>query len=538
MPELVKATLTELDGDLSRPGELSPPMDVQLNPASLRLSINSPTDGGKTLTRPQHQHLGAGSRTLSMELVFDTADEGTTGEPRPVTERTAMVERFLLPRRAGDRTIDPPPRVRFAWGSLTVEGVVDSLSIDIDHFAANGTPLRARCSLTIREQDASLELRESSSPGRAAARAPTPTTAAAGVPGLFGGSFGGGGITASARVGVAIGGESLADFSARMGLDPSAWRGLAAGLDATLSLEAGAEIGFSASAGLGAGLGATAGLASGVSADASASLFASFGVDADPALERGAAAWGGSDAGLGGGAVTRSGSRRSASTSVTAGGGSTAGLGLSAAGGLQSAIESVKTVYAEAAARTARSAFADPAAGTVAGASRTLPDTAGVALAGSATARSAATGTVAPAGARRQAGAAAAVPAAAGTTPPLPRPGPPEQPRTPLKDTGLPGAGRRPAPAPAPPRADPRAVTFGLGVPLRPTRGEAAGSRARGSLGLPPISDDPQVPPWQALPASAATAAEPGRAERRSALECLCLCPPRRRGPGSPRGSS
>ncbi len=57
------------------------------------------------------------------------------------------------------------------------------------------------------------------------------------------------------RTGTALGGESAADFAARMGLDPSTWKSFSAGIDNPLSLDAGLQIDFSSSASNGSGLG-------------------------------------------------------------------------------------------------------------------------------------------------------------------------------------------------------------------------------------------------------------------------------------------
>ena len=49
---------------------------------------------------------------MSFDLVFDTADEGTTDGPVPVTTQTQIVEKFVRPQRrhAGRQS---PPRVQF-----------------------------------------------------------------------------------------------------------------------------------------------------------------------------------------------------------------------------------------------------------------------------------------------------------------------------------------------------------------------------------------------------------------------------------------
>jgi len=431
MPELRKATLTEISSD-DPPRELSSPVEVQFNPTTLRLALSNQVEGGDTQARQSRQYLGSSSTTLTLDLVFDTADEGDTAQPRSVREKTAIVEKFVLPRGEGANK-QAPPKLRFQWGTLVIDGLVDSVNIDFDHFAADGTPLRAKVSLAIQEQDARYQFLAAGPGANPAGNTPTPTQAASGgAPGTAG--------SGRDRVGAALAGESAADFAARMGLDPSAWRGLAAGLDATLSLQAGVEIGFSASVGATLGVG----LSAGVSAGATASVEASVGLAA--------------------GGPTTAAARANPTQS--------AGYALAAAGGVGPAIETVKIAQSDAAQAQARAAFtATPG---------TLP--------------------VAPA-ARR---------------------GLPEQSRAPLARSGLPPAGTQAPAAPPPPQADPRAVSFGRGVPLRPTFGAAARDRALG-MGLPPTTtDDPTIPRWEKLPAGPAAHAPQRRIRHGQGCQCGC----------------
>jgi hypothetical protein len=96
---------------------------------------------------------------------------------------------------------------------------------------------------------------------------------------------------------------------------------------------------------------------------------------------------------------------------------------------------------------------------------------------------------------------------------PSQRPAMPDQPRAPLSSSGLPSlaAQQAAAPAPAPPRADPRATSFGFGVPLRSSVGHAAdlragaiqgrvALRAQVASGEPPFTENPTTPPWVSLP--------------------------------------
>lgn len=120
------------------------------------------------------------------------------------------------------------------------------------------------------------------------------------------------------------------------------------------------------------------------------------------------------------------------------------------------------------------------------------------------------------------------------------RPKPLEQPRMPLNTTGLPSlSAQQAAPAgPRRPRADARASSFGFGVPLRTTVGEAADLRAgsmqgdvvvkpRIASGEPPATNDPTTPAWVALPARdrGRNAADKVQGQLRPTRPCGCAGP-------------
>ncbi|MEK6405770.1 MAG: hypothetical protein AABN34_02275 [Acidobacteriota bacterium] len=460
---LEKAKITELDGKTERS------FDVQFNPTSLRLSLSKKVAGADSTGAPVAQQTGAGSTTLAIdELIFDTADLGTTGNPVSVRDQTKKLERFVAPKDTG-KDPDAAPNIGFTWGDLHIIGVVNSLTIDFDHFAANGTPLRAKVSLSIREQDIDKQLKAKKDKR---AGAPGPGHALAGGVGFSASaSFG---LGASASVGVALEGESSAEFAARVGVDPAAWRGLQIGGESSISLSAGVEVGFDANLNASAGLGVTPGIAAG----ASASLEASFGLEANASMN--------AVAGVGAGAELAS------------------GIALSSAGGVAAAMESVQSVKNQLAEQQARAAFQAPA--------KALP-----------TASAPTTQATIPS------------PNAAG--PIAARPKPPEQPRTPLNATGLPSlSAQQAAPAaPGRPRADARASSFGFGVPLRTTVGEAADLRAgsmqgdvvvkpRIASGEPPSTNDPTTPAWVALPARdrARNAADKIQGQLRPTRPCGC----------------
>jgi hypothetical protein len=471
MPELQKAYIVEITSD-EKATEIPPRFPVQFNPTTLKLQISSNTASGPSGSQVR-QATGSNTSTLTLELVFDTSDEGATGQPRSVREKTQQVERFVFPKSQGEKN-QKPPKMRFQWGSFVIDGVVDSVNVDLDHFASDGTPLRAKVSLAIKEQNSKLIFLKAGPGANQQGGAPKPGQASPGAPGSQGG--------AADRVATALGGESLPEFAVRVGLDPGAWRGLSTGisgeLSGSLSLEAGVEVGFSAGLSASAGLGVTLGVEAGVSA----SLEASFGLEASAGI--------------------------SAVAGVGVGADLAAGFSLAAGGGLSAALETVQAAKSQAAEQQARQAFQAPAAAAPAAS-----------------------------GAKSSATPAPVAALAPVSTPKPALPEQSRTPLT-LTGVPSASQQAVAPPAPAPPRADPRSASFGFGVPLRSTLGAAAAERSgslQGRVrlrsatgdGLPPSTVDPTVPPWVALPARDASRGEANKVQekRRPVRPCGCSGP-------------
>jgi hypothetical protein len=469
MSKLEKATLEEISADAAAKPVDGTKIAVQFNPASLKLELANKVEGGDVKSRQVRQYLGKTSTTLSFDLHFDSADLGDTDRPVSVRTLTSMVERFVLPKGNGN-TKQKPPKARFHWDQLKIDGIIESVSIDFDLFASNGTPLRAKMGVTLKEQDAKYELAQSKDGAQTANTASLPGVSGAG-PGSTGGP-------APDRSADALGGESASDFASRMGLDPAAWRGIAAAAGgASLSLAAGATIDFSSNLSVGAGIGVSAGIEAGLNA----SLGASFGLDV------------------------------SASASLSMSAEASAGFALSAAGGVTAAIETVAIVQAQSAATAARQSFGNavPAAPPPPPATTT-------------SARATAIGAASVGG----------LSAASATA----KPSMPDQSRTPLQLTGSTTPASAAGPAPAPPLADPRATSFGFGVPLRPRVGSAADLRASAAAGrIPlrprthisdvPVTSDPTAAPWTYLPPDAVRrTADRVESRRYPTKPCSCGC--------------
>ena len=399
---LSKATLQEIASDEGSTPK-GDPVEVQFNPATLRLQISNTIEGGDTRGRQVRQYIGSSSTTLTIDLSFDTADEGTRARPRDVRERTAMVEKYVVPAGTTDNEEKQAvPRVRFHWGKLVFDGIIDGVTIDFDHFAEDGTPLRAKMSVSIKEQNGDYQFLKSGPGGNRGVGAPLAGGLGLGISASVGIGLSAGlslGVSAgfsagfsadfgvsvkagfSAQASLALGGESAAEFSARMGADPAAWRGLE-GVSNPLSLEAGAEVGFNSNLKAAPGVGANTGQTAG----AGASPESQTGISPASGLR----------------------------------GQIEAGFALSAAGGVTAAVEQTQIAKSSAAANESKQAFTSPQLQAVS----------------------------APV-----------------------RKGLPSQTRAPLATSGLPSVSQQAeaAAAPPPPRADRRAITFGYGVPLRPT---------------------------------------------------------------------
>ena len=445
--EFKKASLQAISDKPNSTDPIGPKIEVQINPATLRYQMASTVDFGKDAGRQKTTYQGSTS-TLSFDLVFDSADEGTTESPVDVRTRTRQLESFVLPQK--NKTKAVPPRLQFTYGTFTVIGAMTGLNQDFDLFSANGVPLRAKCAVTIKEQKPEFDANKAGPGANTGIGATPPVPAGAGAGSAGGGTAGGGTAGTGTppapadRTGTALAGETAPDFAERMGLDPRAWKGLQ-GIADPLRLQAGQPIDFSSSlsadTGIGIEVGATAGIGTGP------------GTPSAPAT-----------AGPGG---LPSGGAVPAQSPAD-------GPALTAAGGLSRALDRTAAATAASAATLTRQAFATSAApsGPAPAPATTMP------------------------------------PAFAATPPGSPAPGP--------------------SPEAAVSTADPRAVSYGFGIPLRPRLGVTGPT----TVGLvrelnrnvasggdqPPQTSDPTVPGWLALSASGALT--PGPAA--GAAGCCC----------------
>src|ERR1700690_3283798 len=94
------------------------------------------------LVAPILQYVHGNMRTLSMDLFFDTYEEGTD-----VTTKTNQIYNLLYL----DPATHAPPICDLTWGTFHFHGVLDHVSGKFTLFLPNGTPVRATLSVVFNE---------------------------------------------------------------------------------------------------------------------------------------------------------------------------------------------------------------------------------------------------------------------------------------------------------------------------------------------------------------------------------------------------
>ncbi|MEO5900017.1 MAG: LysM peptidoglycan-binding domain-containing protein [Ilumatobacteraceae bacterium] len=105
--------------------------------------------GGPTL-----EYQGGAAGSLSLELFFDTTDVGTT--VAAYTNKLIALTQIdkTLPGYSAAANNGRPPWVKFHWGGFhSFRAVIGSITVTFVYFAADGTPLRARVSLSLAQYE-------------------------------------------------------------------------------------------------------------------------------------------------------------------------------------------------------------------------------------------------------------------------------------------------------------------------------------------------------------------------------------------------
>ena len=143
-----------------------PEFYVQFNPNSLEYSIGKDIYATKK-TKDENTQADlsqsdptkvSNSGHLSVKLFFYTYTNETTYDD--VNIDIAHLRRFY--RYTASSTQGNQPVIGFAWGSLSLQGIMTSLSVSYQMFAPDGTPVQAEASITIKGSDPNMDYGASS----------------------------------------------------------------------------------------------------------------------------------------------------------------------------------------------------------------------------------------------------------------------------------------------------------------------------------------------------------------------------------------
>jgi nucleoid-associated protein YgaU len=118
--------------------------NVLFNPTQYTIEkSNSLAEAGiPGLEAPILQYVHGNTRTLNMDLFFDTYEERTD-----VRDHTSKVYDLLLV----DAETHAPPICKIVWGCFSFRGVLDHVSGRYTLFLPDGTPVRATLSVSFKE---------------------------------------------------------------------------------------------------------------------------------------------------------------------------------------------------------------------------------------------------------------------------------------------------------------------------------------------------------------------------------------------------
>lgn len=143
-PAAKKLTITGLESGVT--------FTAQFNPKEIHVDKSVPWSKSKTSRsdQPELEFTSAEGRSMSFELAFDTFEAKTDVHAAYIAKLLALAS---VMDQNGAEEKKRPTRVRVQWGTggLKFEGVIESLSIKYTMFMPDGTPVRATCSVKLKE---------------------------------------------------------------------------------------------------------------------------------------------------------------------------------------------------------------------------------------------------------------------------------------------------------------------------------------------------------------------------------------------------
>jgi len=197
------------------PGDSLPTIDFHFNPKELSFSKSAkwsrpPAKTAQTAAKPEFH--GAEPTKLSLEMFLDVS----RAKGASVVETVELLLNCCIPIQKTIQELPQPPLVIFHWGKIhSVPMYISQVSAKYTRFAADGTPIRATCNVSMEEMPAEPQ-------------ATNPTSGSTGVRGEH----------------LLREGDTLTSIAYREYQDPSRWRAIADvnGIDDPLRVRPGTTI--------------------------------------------------------------------------------------------------------------------------------------------------------------------------------------------------------------------------------------------------------------------------------------------------------
>ena len=142
---MAKLIITAVDGKFARQ-----PIVALFNPKEYTISKSVPWNphASAGLDAPEMQFTTGQGESLNLELFFDTYEAGT--DVRAHTDKLHTLAKI-------DSDLHRPPLLLVSWSVLKFKGVVESINHRFTMFKEDGTPVRATCTLSLRQAASATE---------------------------------------------------------------------------------------------------------------------------------------------------------------------------------------------------------------------------------------------------------------------------------------------------------------------------------------------------------------------------------------------
>lgn len=151
---LEKAKLIEIEWPDGQ-NEASPksgvePVEVQFNPASLKVTYSNQVQTNDQSTSSAMQYVGKGDSKLALDLIFDVSG-ATATDIKDVRRMTQRVAYFMSTTEdtSGEEPTYTVPGLRFQWGSFFFDGILVSMDETLELWSEDGNPLRATVAISL-----------------------------------------------------------------------------------------------------------------------------------------------------------------------------------------------------------------------------------------------------------------------------------------------------------------------------------------------------------------------------------------------------